>query len=131
MALPNPLVGGCACGKIRYEANAAPVFGGYCCCRACQHSTGSGFAAVIGVPSAAFRVTQGEPRYFESKADSGATARRQFAITSAPQAECMPESCHPWHDSQPYNILPLDSSIYAYTRRFTARHDLTNRRSAY
>ena len=78
MALSAPLKGGCACGKVRYEAASAPLFGGLCCCRACQRSTGTGYNAVAGVPAAALQVTQGEPRYYETAADSGGMMRRAF-----------------------------------------------------
>ncbi|HRI70525.1 MAG TPA: GFA family protein [Polyangium sp.] len=78
MALSAPLTGGCACGKIRYEASVAPLFGGLCCCRACQRSTGAAYNAVAGVPAPAFKITQGEPRFFETAADSGGTLKRAF-----------------------------------------------------
>jgi hypothetical protein len=78
MALSAPLKGGCACGKIRYEANVAPLFGGLCCCRACQRATGTAYNAVVGVPAAALQVTQGEPKYYDTAADSGGTLRRAF-----------------------------------------------------
>jgi len=78
MALSAPFEGGCACGKIRYKSNAAPLFGGLCCCRACQRATGTAYNSVLGVPNAAFQVTQGEPRFYETAADSGGTLRRAF-----------------------------------------------------
>lgn len=78
MALTIPFTGGCACGAVRYEGSAEPVYGGFCCCRDCQHATGTGAYTVIGVPTASFRLTRGEPRYYESKAESGNTVQRAF-----------------------------------------------------
>lgn len=42
------LEGGCLCGALRYEANAAPGFMGYCCCDDCQKASGSGFIPFVG-----------------------------------------------------------------------------------
>ena len=74
--------GGCACGAVRYECTASPLFALNCHCRDCQRETGSAFAAILGVPSASFRVTRGSPKYFDLVADSGYTTRRAFC------AEC-------------------------------------------
>ena len=38
----NPYTGGCACGAIRYECNAEPMFSWICHCRECQRATGGG-----------------------------------------------------------------------------------------
>ena len=70
--------GGCACGAIRYSADADPLYSVNCHCRDCQRETGSAYAPVLGVPTASFRVTQGSPSYFEVKADSGRFTRRAF-----------------------------------------------------
>jgi hypothetical protein len=78
MALATPITGGCACGAVRYESSAAPFFGGICCCRTCQRVTGTGQNAVAGVPNAGFRITKGEPRYYETMGDSGNPVRHAF-----------------------------------------------------
>ncbi|TDR20703.1 GFA family protein [Marinicella litoralis] len=36
--------GGCACGKVRYQLNTAPLIVHCCHCRYCQRQTGSAFA---------------------------------------------------------------------------------------
>ena len=36
-------VGGCACGKVRYQLRSAPMFVQCCHCRDCQRETGSAF----------------------------------------------------------------------------------------
>jgi hypothetical protein len=58
-----PITGGCACGAIRYEITAEPIFMLKCHCRDCQHITGSGYARAFQIPADALRVTEGELRY--------------------------------------------------------------------
>ncbi|HTT75781.1 MAG TPA: GFA family protein [Candidatus Binataceae bacterium] len=69
--------GGCLCGAVRYECSADPVFMGNCHCRDCQQLSGSAYAAAIGVPRSALKIT-GDVKYYESKADSGNMAKRGF-----------------------------------------------------
>jgi hypothetical protein len=69
--------GGCMCGAVRYECTAAPMFMGNCHCRDCQQASGTAYAAAIGVPKSAVKIT-GDVKYYESKADSGAMAKRGF-----------------------------------------------------
>lgn len=76
--MPASFSGGCACGAVRYECKAEPLFALNCHCRDCQRETGSAFAPILAVPRAAFRVTRGSPRYFDLQADSGYTTRRAF-----------------------------------------------------
>jgi hypothetical protein len=77
-----PSSGGCACGAIRYECTADPLFSLNCHCRDCQRETGSAFAPILGISKTAFTITQGSPKYFALTADSGQTTRRAFC------AEC-------------------------------------------
>jgi hypothetical protein len=74
----TPFTGGCACGAIRYESSAAPVFALNCHCRDCQRATGTAFAPILRVPAATFRVIKGEPRFYTVRADSGNTVSRGF-----------------------------------------------------
>ncbi len=76
--MSTPIFGGCACGAIRYRAEGEPLFSMNCHCRDCQRETGSAYAAVLCVPGASFKVTQGSPKYFDLTADSGRTTRRCF-----------------------------------------------------
>ena len=55
-----PLTGGCLCGGVRFELDAAPQVAGYCHCTRCQGRTGSGASAQALVDGAAFRIVQGE-----------------------------------------------------------------------
>ncbi len=61
-----PITGGCMCGAIRYEATEPPQRVGYCHCRMCQKWTGNVFLTYAMFRSAAFRFTQGEPRFYKS-----------------------------------------------------------------
>jgi hypothetical protein len=70
--------GGCACGAIRYECSAEPMFSAHCYCRDCQRASGAAMATVIGVPKTAIKILKGEPRYYEVTADSGKKIRRGF-----------------------------------------------------
>jgi hypothetical protein len=69
--------GACLCGKIRYSANADPLFMGICHCKDCQRATGSAFEAVIAVPEATLSV-QGTPKAFAVKGQSGNSVHRSF-----------------------------------------------------
>jgi len=73
-----PCQGGCSCGAIRYECSAEPIVMMNCHCRACQYASGSSHSTGLMIPRAAFKLLQGEPRYYEKKADSGNTLRRAF-----------------------------------------------------
>ena len=70
--------GGCTCGAIRYSAEGEPTYSMNCHCRDCQRETGSAYAPVLGLPIATFRVTQGSPKYFDLRADSGRITKRAF-----------------------------------------------------
>ena len=78
MTTRTTLAGGCACGAVRYQCSAEPFASFNCHCRDCQRETGSAYAAIVAVPSAAFVVTKGRPKLFGVKADSGATTNRAF-----------------------------------------------------
>ena len=76
--MPDAFSGGCACGAVRYECTAEPLFSLNCHCRDCQRETGGAFAPILAVPRSAFALTQGSPKYFELTADSGHKTRRFF-----------------------------------------------------
>jgi hypothetical protein len=75
------LTGGCACGQVRYECTAAPLFAAHCHCRDCQKAGGGQMATVAGVPSDAVRVLQGETRSFHYAGSSGQGLDRHFCAT--------------------------------------------------
>ena len=127
--MPKGFTGGCACGAVRYRVDAEPMVMVNCHCRACQHASGSAYATGLVVPTAAVTI-EGEPRWYESKADSGNVARRGFcavcgsplfADSSAfrgvamsiraaslddaswfkPQADCWMKAAQPWACTDP------------------------------
>ena len=69
--------GGCACGAIRYECTADPVFSWNCHCRDCQRASGSAFCPVSYVPKTVLSST-GTVTYYEVKAESGRAVSRGF-----------------------------------------------------
>ena len=72
------LTGGCLCRAIRY-AVSAPVTGLRAChCTDCQKTSGTGVSVNAVIPFAAFSLTQGTPKRFAVRADSGRTLHRFF-----------------------------------------------------
>ncbi|MGH8645188.1 MAG: GFA family protein [Gammaproteobacteria bacterium] len=86
--------GGCACGTIRYEWSAEPVFAGNCHCRDCQRATGGTFAPLVFVPCSAGAIT-GDVKYRDIKGDSGQIVSRGFCPACGARlflkAEMMPD----------------------------------------
>jgi hypothetical protein len=64
------IAGGCSCGKVRYSADAEPIFAGLCHCTSCQKITGTSFSMVVAVPASALTVT-GDVKTYDSKGDTG------------------------------------------------------------
>ena len=55
-----PLTGGCMCGAVRYEVDAAPEVAGYCHCTRCQRRTGGSASISVLVAPGSFRIGRGE-----------------------------------------------------------------------
>src|ERR1700684_2743754 len=70
-------VGGCLCGGLRYAAQGAPLYAGYCYCADCRKASGSGFVPFMGFSNTAVRFS-GQPRIFTCKSASGTDAMRNF-----------------------------------------------------
>jgi hypothetical protein len=77
-SVKTPFYGGCACGAIRYECTAEPLTMFCCHCRDCQQASGGPYAPAILVPSNAFKITQGSPRYYTTSSAAGGTHTRGF-----------------------------------------------------
>ncbi|TDJ73687.1 MAG: hypothetical protein E2O38_02220, partial [Proteobacteria bacterium] len=60
--------GGCQCGDVRYEVVRTRQRLVVCHCTDCQRQSGSAFGMTLVVHEADFRLTQGEPKTFASKA---------------------------------------------------------------
>ena len=88
------LEGGCVCGKVRYSAEAEPIFVGVCHCSTCQKASGSAFNIVVAVPKPTLSL-QGSTKTFTGHGDSGKATYRQFcpdcASPVAMSAEVMPD----------------------------------------
>ena len=73
-----PLIGGCQCGRIRYEVTAEPLTL-YCChCHECQKQASSAFGMSLPLKKEAVRVTAGTPRHWVREAASGAKVDCHF-----------------------------------------------------
>jgi hypothetical protein len=57
--------GGCACGRIRFEAEVESTDAYLCHCRMCQRASGNVSLALFNLPQAAVRWT-GEPDWYRS-----------------------------------------------------------------
>lgn len=76
--MPAPLTGSCLCGAIRYTVGIPVAELRACHCTHCQKASGAGGSVNAAVPSSAFKLTQGTPKRYEAKADSGRTLYRYF-----------------------------------------------------
>jgi hypothetical protein len=76
--MPSPLTGSCLCGAIRYAVAALVTELRACHCTHCQKSSGAGGTVNAVVPSEAFKLTQGTPKRYDAKADSGRILHRYF-----------------------------------------------------
>ena len=68
--------GGCACGRIRFEAEVDGNEAYLCHCRMCQRASGNVSLAMVGIEQAAVRWST-EPDWYRSSA----IARRPFCAT--------------------------------------------------
>ena len=74
------MTGGCLCGQVRYETDAAPAWTAICYCRDCQRASGSGYVPVMGVVRGALRIS-GETMSFVVTAARGGASTRHFCPT--------------------------------------------------
>ena len=65
------LVGGCACGQVRYQINDDPLFTYACHCTDCQRTTGSAFVVHSTVAKVDFEI-EGETQAARLPTGSGA-----------------------------------------------------------
>lgn len=65
------LEGGCACGRVRYALESAPMFVHCCHCRDCQRQTGSAFVLNALVETTRVTVFGGETARSSMPTDSG------------------------------------------------------------
>jgi hypothetical protein len=65
------LIGGCACGAVRYALASAPMIVHCCHCRDCQRQTGSAFVLNALIETDRIRITAGRPHPVSLPTDSG------------------------------------------------------------
>ena len=86
--------GHCFCRSIIFEYDAEPNWTVYCHCESCRRATSSPITTWISVPHSAFRIKQGEPKYFKSSPG----AMRGFCGTCGSQLtyenERIPDEIH-------------------------------------
>lgn len=63
--------GGCQCGTVRYSLCGAPLTLYLCHCLSCQKQSSSAFGMSLRVNRRDFEIVAGEPRFWETVADSG------------------------------------------------------------
>ena len=76
--MPNPITGGCLCGKIRYTVSQSVEKIIACHCTHCQKASGAGASHNALVPRSAVSFTAGTPKLFADTAQSGNTLNRYF-----------------------------------------------------
>ena len=75
--MAGTMKGGCACGAVRYEIDAAPMASIQCQCRDCQRASGGGHGDAMAFPDSGVHLT-GEVKYYEVHNDRGHLVRRGF-----------------------------------------------------
>lgn len=73
--------GGCVCGAIRYECDAAPIMMFKCHCRDCQHVTGGGYAPVLLFRRNDVRITKGSLQHSATESMAGGEHERGFCAS--------------------------------------------------
>lgn len=76
--MSRAFTGGCACGALRYEITAEPVFLNHCQCRDCQRASGTGHGSYLTFPSRAQVTLTGAATQWEMVGDSGTVKTRGF-----------------------------------------------------
>ncbi|URK87038.1 GFA family protein [Rhizobium sp. RCAM05350] len=79
--MSKAFIGGCACGAIRYEISAEPIFMNECQCRDCQQRSGTGHGSYLTFPDRRDVKLEGEAREWEVAGDSGGIKRHAFCPT--------------------------------------------------
>jgi len=72
--------GGCLCGAVRYESDAAPLATAICHCTHCQRTSGSAFSVNVVLPRDKLNIS-GTTAAYHDKGESGAPVIRHFCPT--------------------------------------------------
>lgn len=79
--MSKPYTGGCACGAVRYEITAEPVFSNHCQCRDCQHKSGTGHGSYLTFAGRKDVKLSGKAAEWDMRGDSGNVKTRGFCST--------------------------------------------------
>lgn len=79
--MSKAFIGGCACGAIRYEISAEPIFMNECQCRDCQQRSGTGHGSYLTFAGREDVKLKGEATQWEVAGDSGGIKRHAFCPT--------------------------------------------------
>ena len=79
--MTGPWTGGCACGAIRYETPAEPLFQNHCQCLDCQKRSGVGHGSWLTFPRRAEMRITGEASTWRVVADNGNEKVHAFCPT--------------------------------------------------
>ena len=90
--------GGCQCGKVRYECDAEPLSLYVCHCTECRHQSASAFGMSLTMPAGSVRVTQGAPKFWTRRANSGRRVRCAF---------CPDCGARLWHEALDSDYLSI------------------------
>jgi hypothetical protein len=70
--------GGCACGALRYETDAEPVFSNHCQCTDCAKRSGTGHSSYLTFADKTDVTVTGEAKTWTIRADSGFDKHHAF-----------------------------------------------------
>ena len=104
------LTGGCFCGRVRYEADAAPFNPTICHCSMCRRASGAPMVAWFSVPRSRFRLA-GEAVRFRSSDRATRSfcptcgTQLTFELDGAPQDEIDVTTCSL---DAPERVAPAD-----------------------
>ena len=73
----SAITGGCACGGVRFHADADPTFVAVCHCRGCQRRSGSAFGVIVALPATSLKI-DGSLTIYDSTGDSGKGVHDRF-----------------------------------------------------
>ena len=86
--------GGCQCGRVRFEAEGAPIWVAHCHCANCRRATAAALATYAGFDKGQVRFTAGAPASYRS---SPGVTRRFCGHCGTPisfESERWPEETH-------------------------------------
>ncbi|WP_407521402.1 GFA family protein [Methylobacterium oryzisoli] len=109
------LRGGCHCGAVRYEADAAPFHATICHCADCRRIVGAASVAWFSVPRAALRWTAGAPKPVRSSARATRTFCGTCGTSLTYESDAAPDEIDVTTASldEPERVPPRDHTFLA------------------